>query len=389
VILDTSSGSVVGGAQLGSTALTANAARRPVGVSLDDAVSVIAVTFDDRPASSTGAHHPALVTYSAQGVPLQVRPNESLGVGNNIVSAPMFGPGSSNVALVATVRGSRVGGVIIDARSGVIAHTLGMQAGVVTLPSNSYGNDGSALRFSPDGRKLAWNAGGSVVIWDVGDAATGGGVSSNVVLTSSSSFDPTALAISNTGQVATVGYSYYNELRNIGTNVVLAGDELGRFLQPVGVARLASPTLASAPGQMSVSMPVNGQIASVTLDFNGSRFFTDTYGATPATLLAQLCASSSRAITPEEWQTYFPGEPYTPACTTAAPVAAAIDASPPAVLPEIAPAAGARIAPAQAYRKRYIGIVSNSLAVVTRPTYSQAKSPPHSSVHTAAKASVT
>jgi hypothetical protein len=307
----------------------------------------------------------------------------------------MFGPGSSNVALVATVGGSRVGGVIIDARSGVIAHTLGMQAGVVTLPSNDYGNDGSALRFSPDGLKLAWNAGGSVVIWDVGGSAAGAGVSSNVVLTSSSSFDPTALAISNTGQVATVGYSYYNELRNIGTNVVLTGDELGRFLQPVGVARLASPTLASAPGQMSVSMPANGQIASVTLDFNGSRFFTDTYGATPATLLAQLCASSSRAITADEWQTYFPGEPYTPACASPFTSPQAFDATPPAIIPQAsvpvaARAASARAAvPVQAYRKRYIGIVSNSLAVVTRPTYSQAKSPPHSSVHTAAKASVT
>ena len=395
VILDATSGSVVGGAQLGSTALTANAARKPVGVSLDDNASTIAVTFDDRPGSSTGAHHAALVTYSAQGVPLQVRPNESLGIDNTIVSAPMFEPGSSNVALVATVRGSRVGGLIIDARSGVIAHTLGMQAGVVTLPSNSYGNDGSALRFSPDARKLAWNAGGSVVIWDVGDAGAGAGVSSNVVLTSSSSFDPTGLAITNTGQVATVGYSYYNELRNIGTNVVLTGDELGRFLQPVGVARLASPTLASAPGQMSVAMPSNGQIASVTLDFNGSRFFTDTYGATPATLLAQLCASSSRAITPEEWQTYFPGEPYTPACASPASTPQALDATPPALIPRVTVPTAARAAsaslgvPAQAYRKRYIGIVSNSLAVVTRPTYSQAKSPSHSSVHTAAKASVT
>jgi hypothetical protein len=142
---------------------------------------------------------------------------------------------------------------------------------------------------------------------------------------------------------------------------------------------------------MSVAIPTTGQISSVALDYNGSRFFTDTLGASPATLLAQLCASSSRALTLEEWQTYFPGEDYTPACAN--PVLSGsglFDATPPAAPPAILPAARARVAiPAQAYRKRYIGIVSNSLAVVTRPTYSQAKSSPHSRVQTAAKASVT
>src|SRR5260370_39479807 len=95
-------------------------------------------------------------------------------------------------------------------------------------------------------------------------------------------------------------------------------------------------------------MPATGQISAVALAFNGSRFFTDTYGATPGTLLAQLCASSSRAITPEEWQTYFPGEPYTPACTSAAPSAQAFDATPPAVLPQISAPVRARAASATA-----------------------------------------
>src|SRR5262249_54007093 len=158
-------------------------------------------------------------------------------------------------------------------------------------------------------------------------------------------------------------------------DVVLAGDELGRFLQPVGVSRLSSPSLGLMAAQMAVAMPSPGQIASVALDFHGTRFFTDTYGASPGALLAHLCASSSRTITPEEWQTYFPGEQYAPACTGAAPVPALFNATPPAAVPAFVPAPRAArqtnvatATPAQAYRKRYIGIVSNSLAVVTRPT---------------------
>src|SRR5262249_44287958 len=292
----------VGGASLGTTALTANAARKPVGVSIDDTASDVAVTFDDHPTASNGAHHCALITYAAHGgQPLQVRPNDSLGIGNNIVSVPAFRPGSTEVGLVATVGGSsRVGGVLLDARTGAVTHALSMQSGVVTVPTNGYGNDGSALRFSPDGRKLAWNAGGSVVIWDIGDAGPGAGASSNVVLTSSTPFDPTALAISDNGQVATVGITYYTDFRNDSTYVVLTGDELGRFLQPVGIGRMVPNGQPQAQSQMSVAIPSTGQIESVTLDFNGSRFFTDAYGATPATLLAQLCPSSSRAITPPE-----------------------------------------------------------------------------------------
>jgi hypothetical protein len=405
VILDAANGNVVGGAPLGATALEVPN-EKPVGVSLDDTGSVVAVTYDDNPMTRSSVHHRALVTYSTSGGrPLQVRANRSLGIGQDFASAPSFRPGTQQVGIVATAGGSqRVGGVLMDARTGAVDHTLGMQAGVVTLADSSYGTSPSALRFSPDGQKVAWNAGGSVVIWELGGAANGGGVSSNIVLTSASAFDPTALAISDNGQVATVGFGAYPDLRNGGNSVVLTGDELGRFLQPVGIARIVPPSISQTEGQISVGMPATGQIAAVALDFNGSRFFTDTYGATPATLLAQLCASSSRAITAEEWQTYFPGEPYTPACTNAASFPAALDTTPPAAVPEVVPAAAPRVAspnaratvtgataatPVQAYRKRYIGIVSNSLAVVTRPTYSQAKTPPHSSVHTAAKASVT
>jgi hypothetical protein len=224
------------------------------------------------------------------------------------------------------------------------------------------------------------------------------GVSSNVVLTSSANFDPTALAISDNGQVATVGFNFYA----VGANdVVLTGDELGRFLQPVGMARIVPAGYEQLEAKISVAMPSTGEIAAVALDFNGSRFFTDTYGATPATLLAQLCASSSRAITAAEWQTYFPGEPYTPACASAAPMRA-LDVTPPAVLPQIA------VPVRRAPRRRTVGQARREptprsgscvpqavhrdrlelLAVVTRPTYCR-QSPPHSSVHTAAKASVT
>jgi len=403
VILDATSGTIVGGAQLGTTALEVPN-ERPVGVALDDGMGVVAVTFDDNSMTRSRVHHRALVTYSTNGGrALQVRANRSLGIGQDFASEPAFQPGTDTVGIVATAGGSkRVAGVLLDARTGAIAHTLGMQAGVVTLADNSYGTRPSALRFSPDGQKLAWNAGGSVVIWEIGGIANGASVSSNVVLTSSANFDPTALAIADNGQVATVGFNAYA----VGANdVVLTGDELGRFLQPVGIARIVPLTgYEQLEAKISVAIPATGQIAAVALDFNGSRFFTDTYGATPASLLAELCASSSRAITPEEWQTYFPGEPYTPACTSTPPNASALDVTPPAVLPQIAAPITARAAsangrsaaaqagaaaPVQAYRKRYIGIVSNSLAVVTRPTYSQAKSPPHSSVHTAAKASVT
>jgi TIR domain len=411
VVLDAATGAVVGGTRLGATRLEV-ANERPVGVSLDDGGRIVAVTFDDNPKISFDVHHRALVTYATDGGrPLLVRPNRSLEIGQDFASAPAFQPGTEQVGIVATAGGSRrVDGVLLDARTGAVAHTLGMQAGVVTLADNSYGNRPSALRFSPDGRKLAWNAGGSVVVWEIGGIPNGVGVSSNVVLTSAATFDPTALAIADNGQVATAGFSFYPTNIN---NVVLTGDELGRFLQPVGIARIVPPRVPQTEGQISVAIPATGQIGAVALDANGSRFFTDTFGATPAALLAQLCASSSRAITAEEWQTYFPGEPYTPACTYSTPIATALDATPPAVLPRIsvpvrARAASASVgsaaagsgaagsgaardvaAPAQAYRKRYMGIVSNSLAVVTRPTYSHAKSPPHSSVHTAAKASVT
>jgi hypothetical protein len=402
VVFDATTGAVVGGARLGATTLEV-ADERPVAVALDDRESLVAVAFDDNPKAWSGVHHRALVTYDANGGrPLQVRANRSLGIGQDFASAPAFRPGSEDVGIVATAGASqRVGGVLMDARTGAIAHRLSLQAGVVTLADNSYGNRPTALRFSPDGGRLAWNAGGSVVVWEIAGSSNGAAVSSNVVLTSATTFDPTALAIADNGQVATVGFSYYPDSRNGGNVVVLTGDELGRFLQPVGIARSIPPTVAPTEGQMSVAMPAAGQIAAVALDFNGSRFFTDTYGATPATLLAQLCASSSRAITPEEWQTYFPGEPYTPACTYPEPSALALNATPPTSPSAVASSAVAAVASpvrartasptatTQAYRKRYIGIVSKSLAVVTRPTYSQVKSSPHSSVHRAAKASVT
>jgi hypothetical protein len=210
-----------------------------------------------------------------------------------------------------------------------------MRPGVVTVDSNSFGNDRHALRFSPNGQLLAWNTGGSVVIWDLGATAPGQDVQSDVVLTSSSLFDPTALGISDSGEVATVGLQFYTTPGSIGNDVVLTGDELGRFLQPIGVARIVSDTRGQVAGQVSVAMPDTGQIAAVALDFNGSRIFTDTWGESPADLLSQLCASSSATLTASEWQTYFPGEPYQPACTSGTTGSAwNIDASPASSVPE-------------------------------------------------------
>ena len=126
------------------------------------------------------------MTYSlANGQPLQVVTNTSIGLGEHDVSVPAFQPGTDDVSLVAT-RGSshEVAGVVLDARSGAIVHTLGMSSGVVTIYPDDYGNDGYALRFSPDGQLLAWNTQGSVVIWDVGAAAGSQNVQSDVVLTS-------------------------------------------------------------------------------------------------------------------------------------------------------------------------------------------------------------
>jgi hypothetical protein len=167
------------------------------------------------------------------------------------------------------------------------------------------------------------------VIWDVGSASGTRDVQSDVVLTSSANFDPSALAISDNGEVATVGLNYYGDLGGHGTVAVLTGDELGRSLQPLGIARISAPGQPEA--QMSVAMPASGQIDAVALDSNGTRFFTDSWGAAPDSLLSQLCAAASRPLTSAEWDVYFPGEPYAPGCSQ--PPAAApwdINASPPA-----------------------------------------------------------
>ena len=396
VILDAASGNVIGNVNLGATALDRIADERPVGVALNDAGDVVAVTFDDN-RDASGTHRPALATYAAQtGQPLQAVENGNLGLGTQLVSVPAFRPDSDALALVATTGTSReVGGVLLDARTGAIVHTLAMKAGVVTVDSNDYGNDAYALRFSPNGELLGWNTGGSVVIWDVGAAGGRPDVESDVVLTSTSYFDPKALAISDNGQVATVGLDYYTGPPNHDTMSVMTGDELGRYLQPLGIARIVSVAGARIGGQISVAMADTGEIAAVAQDLSASRFFTDTWSASPATLLSQLCASSSRVLSAGEWATYFPGETYDPACPSrqVAPEWD-IDASPGATLfaaRTVTPACATAqwpLAP-QACRRRYMGIVSNSFAVVTRPTYSQANSRLHSSVQTAANASVT
>jgi hypothetical protein len=288
-----------------------------------------------------------------------------------------------------------VGGALLNARTGTIVHTVAMRSGVVTVDNSDYGNDGYALRFSPNGQLLAWNSGGSVVIWDIGAAGSAPNVESDVVLTSSALFDVTALAISDTGEVATVGLNYYGIVGNHNTISVMTGDELGRLLQPLGIVRIVATSAAHIEGQISVALPSNGDINAVALDLEGARFFTDSWSAAPGPLLAQLCASSSRTLSDSEWQTYFPNETYQPACATPQqPDSWNIDATPGATFMSAMRAApacralGSEPGP-QAWRRRYIGIVSNSFAVVTRPTYSQANSCPHSSVQTAANASVT
>ena len=207
-----------------------------------------------------------------------------------------------------------------------------MRPGVVTVDPDQYGNDGYALRFTPDGQQLAWNTGGGVVVWDVGAAASGQAVQTDIVLTSGSDFDPTALAISDNGEVATVGLNFYSDIDGAhGTYSVLTGDELGRSLQPLGTARIA-PASDQPEARMSVAIPTPGQIAAVAIDSDGNRFFTDLWGTTPGSLLSQLCTAASRPLSAAEWDIYFPGEPYQPAC--AQPQAAGpwyIDASTPAV----------------------------------------------------------
>ena len=338
LILDAATGSVVSDVQLGATPLARIPDDIPVGVSLSDATDVVAVTFDNNAHGTSGPHRCALVSYSvATGQPLQVIDNRSVGLGEQTVSVPAFQPGTDLVALVATQGASgEVGGVLLDARSGTILHTLSMGAGAVTLGSGGFGNDGYALRFSPNGQLLAWNTGGTVAIWNLGSMSNAPDLASDVVLTSSSPFDPTALAISDNGEVATVGLNFYNDVREDGTDVVLTGDELGRFLQPLGIARDVTPAVGQVEGQISVGMPADGEIAAVAIDFHGSRFFTDSWGASPATLLSQLCAAAPRALTPDEWQTYFPGDPYAPACSPVQTTATwNINVSPPVARPSV------------------------------------------------------
>ena len=219
----------------------------PVGVALNDAADVVAVTFDDHADATSGSHRCALATYSLPtGQSLQVIDNQSVGLGDQTVAAPAFQPGTDVVALAATQATSgQVNGVLLDARSGSIVDTLSMSPGVFTIGASGlgYGNDGYALRFSPNGQLLAWNTGGTVVIWDLGTVSGPTDVASNVVLTSSSRFDPTALAISDNGEVATVGLNFYNDSRQSGDDVVLTGDELGRSLQPLGIARAVTPAV--------------------------------------------------------------------------------------------------------------------------------------------------
>jgi hypothetical protein len=204
-----------------------------------------------------------------------------------------------------------VTGVLMNARTGGIVTRLALRAGAVTVPSITYSNGGYALRFSPDGRLLAWNRGGSVVLWSVG-GVDGRTVASQAVLTAPYNFDPTALAVSNDGAVATVGVNIYPTNLNRNYAVMLVGDQLGRHLQPLGVARFISSPVV---GQMSVAATSSGELFSVARASDGSRIFSDSYGASPGRLLQQLCAAASVVITAEQWGTYFPGEPYRPACT--------------------------------------------------------------------------
>ncbi|HTD48962.1 MAG TPA: hypothetical protein VK771_00095, partial [Acidimicrobiia bacterium] len=332
VILDATSGNLVGTIPLATTRLAHISDDIPVGVALNDAADVVAVTFDDNAHATSGSHHCALATYSlANGQPLQVIDNNSLGLGDQTVATPVFRPGTDVIALAATQAATgQVNGVLVDARTGSILDTLSMRPGSFTIGASSFGysNDGYALRFSPNGQLLGWNTGGTVVIWDVGAAPGPTDVASNVVLTSSSIFDPTALAISDNGEVATVGLNFYNDSRGSGDDVVLTGDELGRLLQPLGIARSVTHAVGQVEGQISVAMSADGQISAVAIDFHSSRFFTDSWGASPATLLSQLCAAASRTLTPNEWQTYFPGEVYAPACSAPNVTAWDINASP-------------------------------------------------------------
>jgi hypothetical protein len=155
-----------------------------------------------------------------------------------------------------------------------------------------------------------------VVIWSLA-SANGPTITSRAVLTSSYFFDPTALAVTDDGAVATVGFNIY-PLSYLQRNyaVPLIGDELGRNFQPLGVAHFISAPV----GQMAVAAPTPGEVTAVTLDTNSARSFVDIYGASPAKLLQDLCTASSSTITTTQWQTYFQSASYMPACPAPRPV---------------------------------------------------------------------
>jgi hypothetical protein len=268
------------------------------------------------------------VTYSAvSGRPLQALENRRVGLGNQSVSAPAFRPSSNVVALVAHDALRQVAGVLLDARAGTTVNTLTLSPGSGLSGGNptDFGNGGYALRFSPNGQLLASNRGHDVVIWSL-TATPGSSIASRSVLTTSMEVDPSTVAVSDAGTVSAVGIDQDGAVRfegggastNVPTVAALIGDERGRLLQPIGIAYLAEggggDDEASVYARMGVAMSAGGRLSAAALGANGSSHFAEEYGSDPSSVLSALCRVASTTITREQWATYFPDEPYAPAC---------------------------------------------------------------------------
>ena len=151
----------------------------------------------------------------------------------------------------------------------------------------------SALAFSPDGRTLAvgtYQGGLSTV--DAGTLATR---VPNVVATPG--FTLTVSWSPDSSTLATTGTNGFLTLWNAAT-----------------LTSLGTPTQLAENAWVWAWYQPDGSIAGVVPGPNGSAGHWFTMPGTPAAWAAEACAQAGRDLTPAEWGTYIPDQPYRATC---------------------------------------------------------------------------